>query len=107
MQQLTETVIKGVGRARNVIAPTVNTFAKGVADGLYYCTVSFNSRVYNGLAWVINETAETHIFEFDMDIYGQQVVINLGEQITDDLNSMPLQKAMYIAKQHYGYIRCT
>jgi riboflavin kinase/FMN adenylyltransferase len=84
---LTGIVVKGDGIGKLLGFPTANIKTEGViipANGVYHTKVYINDRYYNSITSIgvrptVNKTnelrVETHIFDFDMDIYDEELIV--------------------------------
>ena len=106
---ITGTVIKGNRIGRKLGFPTanieVNDNCKLIpANGVYIAHVNVNKKLYNGMVNIgirptlnLKEiTIEVNIFDFDADIYNQQITISLVDRIRDevkfhDLDALKIQ----------------
>ena len=91
----TGTVIKGDGRGRTLGFPTANIKLNDEskllpAIGIYAVEVLIENKKYNGLLSIGRRptfyidglvTTEVYILDFDQDIYGRQVTVNMVERI--------------------------
>lgn len=90
-------VVKGAGRGKKIGIPTANLQFDDVRItpkvGVYISTVNIGSQVWNSITNIgINPTfdqgdainIETHIFDFDNDIYGDELKVNFKKRIRDE-----------------------
>ncbi len=87
------TVIEGEKRGRQMNFPTINLVPAAEkllpADGVYISLVNVKGKVYRGITNVGNNptfdsylhTVETHIIDFDEEIYGTEVLVGLYQWI--------------------------
>jgi len=88
------TVVRGAGRGRGLGFPTANILPAGdfSARGVYSSRVALDGAIYDAITNVgTNPTfgngqisIETHIFDFDEDIAGREIEIELIEHIRDE-----------------------
>ncbi len=88
---MTGTVVKGKQLGTELGYPTANLQLNHKLklipkDGIYVCTVQVNKRRFQGMLYIGkiptldgagNRTIEVNIFDFDEDIYGQEITLNL------------------------------
>jgi len=86
-------VVKGCQRGRTIGFPTANVAVDPEkllpADGVYAVWMRVNNKVYPAVANIglrptfddTERTVEAHIFDFQQDIYGQQVRVELVERL--------------------------
>lgn len=86
MYIITGIVKKGQGRGKKLGFPTANIILdQQIPKGVYASKVIVNGQDYNaatfiGNATTFNETtyqAETYIFDFNQDIYGEEIITEL------------------------------
>jgi len=95
---LTGKVIKGDQLGRTLGYPTANLFIEESyklipADGIYAVTVDLNTSHKHGMAYIghrptingMSRNIEVNIFDFNEDIYGQQIRLNFHSFIRDDI----------------------
>ncbi|MCB2219913.1 MAG: bifunctional riboflavin kinase/FAD synthetase [Bacteroidetes bacterium] len=91
------TVIEGNKIGRKIGFPTANIdvddkYKLIAAGGVYACKVGIDGEIYNGMGNIgtrptvgINGlVTEVHIFDFDEDIYGQEIIIYFIDRIRDE-----------------------
>jgi len=90
-------VTRGSGDGTKIGFPTANILPNidisGLKFGVYACDIYIEKKPYKGVAHygpraVFGETKpqfEVHILDFDEDIYGELVEVNLGEYIRDTM----------------------
>ena len=87
-------VERGAGRGKSDFVPTVNLMLdenpKGLDFGIYVCKIQVRDMKYSGVLHYGNrssidglDTFEVNIFDFDEDIYGEQVEVEVLEKIRD------------------------
>ncbi|MBU1009866.1 MAG: bifunctional riboflavin kinase/FAD synthetase [Bacteroidetes bacterium] len=94
---LTGKVVHGNELGRTIGFPTANIALEDqykliTAAGVYACQVEWKSELYKGMGNIgyrptINEgdlTIEVHIFDFDADIYDEEITISFIERIRDE-----------------------
>ncbi len=93
---ITGVVIKGDGRGKTLGFPTANIAPKHQivpADGVYAVRVLVREKTYDG---IVNigirptfdtgcRTIETHIFDFDEDVYGEEITVTFFGKIRDEM----------------------
>lgn len=89
-------VVTGMKRGKKLGFPTANIETKGELfpkSGVYASIVTLNGKQYKAVANVGKHptfpedpfSVEAHIFDFDSDIYGEQVEISFIDRIRDDM----------------------
>lgn len=108
---ITGKVVKGKGLGKELGYPTANIQVNDrykliPANGIYAVTVSCNGRLYNGMMSIgVNptisangtKTIEVNIFDFNKDIYGENIRIFFQQRIRDEKkfqNMEALKKAI-------------
>ena len=94
---LTGKVIKGDGLGKRIMYPTANIFIKEKykiipKDGVYLIKTFIKNKLYNGMMNIghrptigANEKSlEVHLFNFNKDIYGEQISIDIISKIRDE-----------------------
>ena len=94
---LTGKVIKGDGLGKKIMYPTANIFIKEKykiipKDGVYLIKTFIKNKLYNGMMNIghrptigANEKSlEVHLFNFNKDIYGEQISIDIISKIRDE-----------------------
>jgi len=94
---LTGKVIKGDGLGKRIMYPTANIFIKEKykiipKDGVYLIKTFIKNKFYNGMMNIghrptigANEKSlEVHLFNFNKDIYGEQISIDIISKIRDE-----------------------
>ena len=94
---LTGKVIKGDGLGKKIMYPTANIFIKEKykiipKDGVYLIKTFIKNKFYNGMMNIghrptigANEKSlEVHLFNFNKDIYGEQISIDIISKIRDE-----------------------
>lgn len=93
MEKLQGVVKQGHKRGKKFGFPTINILPdKEVPEGIYISQITIAGEKYNALTFIgaaktFNETevlAETFVFDFDQDIYGQTVSISLLKKLRDN-----------------------
>lgn len=122
---LTGTVVKGKGLGRTISFPTANLHIKETyklipKDGVYVVSAELDDKLVFGMMNIgFNPTIsgdkhsiEVHFFDFDTDIYGREIQLDLLERLRDEVKFDSLEglraqlgrdrkNAMdYIVKQH-------
>lgn len=90
-------VVHGDKRGRKMNFPTINIIPNEnkmlPPDGVYFSRVVYDNNVYNGITNIGNNPTfgvnrhrvETHILDFDEEIYGANVVVGLFKKIRDEI----------------------
>ena len=94
---LTGKVIKGDGLGKRIMYPTANIFIKEKykiipKDGVYLIKTFIKNKLYNGMINIghrptigANEKSlEVHLFNFNKDIYGEQISVDIISKIRDE-----------------------
>ena len=94
---LTGKVIKGDGLGKKIMYPTANIFVKEKykiipKDGVYLIKTFIKNKFYNGMMNIghrptigANEKSlEVHLFNFNKDIYGEQISVDIISKIRDE-----------------------
>ena len=94
---LTGKVIKGDGLGKKIMYPTANIFIKEKykiipKDGVYLIKTFIKNKLYNGMMNIghrptigANEKSlEVHLFNFNKDIYGEQISVDIISKIRDE-----------------------
>ena len=94
---LTGKVIKGDGLGKRIMYPTANIFIKEKykiipKDGVYLIKTFIKNKLYNGMMNIghrptigANEKSlEVHLFNFNKDIYGEQISVDIISKIRDE-----------------------
>tara|TARA_E500000331_G_scaffold54640_1_gene48305 strand:+ start:700 stop:1626 length:927 start_codon:yes stop_codon:yes gene_type:complete len=94
---LTGKVIKGDGLGKRIMYPTANIFIKEKykiipKDGVYLIKTFIKNKFYNGMMNIghrptigANEKSlEVHLFNFNKDIYGEQISVDIISKIRDE-----------------------
>lgn len=93
-QRINGTVEHGDKRGRILGTPTINQpLPENVEDGVYASFVTINGVQYDSVTFAgaaktfdrSERKCETHIFDFDQDVYGEQVTVELIQKIRDML----------------------
>ena len=83
-------VQKGMSRGKKLGFPTINfLLSHRIEDGIYVSQIVINNKQYNSLTFIgaaktFDETkiqAETYVFDFDHDVYGEHVKVALIKKI--------------------------
>jgi riboflavin kinase/FMN adenylyltransferase len=86
-------VQKGQSRGKKFGFPTINfSVDEKIAEGIYISQITIAGQAYNALTFIgtaktFDETvfqAETYVFDFDQDVYGEQVAVSLLKKIRDN-----------------------
>ena len=87
MQTISGKVQKGAARGRTLGYPTINLpLGDYAVSGVYSALVYLEDKSVNTAAVFadpIREIIEAHILDFDGDLYGQKVTLELYEKIRD------------------------
>jgi riboflavin kinase/FMN adenylyltransferase len=101
-------VVKGKQLGRTLGYPTANIYVVEdykliPADGVYAVLINYDNLIYQGVLNIgkrptiegKDRTIEVHIFDFDKDIYGENISISFVEKIRDEqkFDSLDLLKA--------------
>ena len=87
------TVQTGHNRGKKLGFPTINMkLDREIPDGIYVSQTKINDVFYNSLTFIgaaktYDETeilAETYIFDFNQEIYGEEVLISLLKKLRDN-----------------------
>ncbi|HEY3429719.1 MAG TPA: bifunctional riboflavin kinase/FAD synthetase [Cyclobacteriaceae bacterium] len=105
-------VVKGDKIGRSLGYPTANLEIDSAhklipADGIYAVTVSHEHRNYHGMLYIGNrptvegtkKNIEVNIFDFNQDIYGQSLSVNLHQLIRGDRKFNSLEELTLQMKQ--------
>ena len=93
-------IIKGRGEARALGFPTANLrpyddhIINDMIEGVYSCQVRFNASNYKGMCYLDRENRkiiEVHIFNFNKDIYNQDLSIVFKHYIRKPVKSLSLE----------------
>ena len=95
--RVTGPVLRGEKRGRTLGFPTANMALEegvDVANGSYAVRVFVDGRAYDGAAYLgtrpvfggEREILETHLFDFDGDLYGQDLTVELVEYMRGDMD---------------------
>jgi len=98
-------VIRGDSRGKSLGFPTANiALHKKIPEGIYASTVTINGKSYQAASFVgsaktfkkTDVKLESHIFNFDQEIYGKSVVVRLykkvrGNKIFDSIEELVAQ----------------
>lgn len=83
-------VRRGRGLGRKIGYPTANIAVQRdhLPNGVFLCTLDVAGKKHNGLAvigiipsGVDHSTVEVHLLDFEGDLYGQEVAVEVGEKI--------------------------
>lgn len=96
---MTGVVVKGDGRGKNIGFPTANLAPKHLiipSNGVYAVRLSARDRYYDGIANIglrptFNKkdlTVEVHIFEFNEDLYGEEITVCFIKKIREEKKFM-------------------
>ena len=87
-------VIHGAQLGRKLGFPTANIDARNIKvdNGVYYSRVTIAGKVYNAMSNIgirpsvdgNTRLLETHLFNFDGDLYGQHIEVQLIRKIRDE-----------------------
>jgi riboflavin kinase/FMN adenylyltransferase len=97
-------VIKGDKIGRTIGFPTANLFVEETyklipSDGIYAVTVEMNDEVFKGMAYIgqrptingMTRNIEVNIFDFNQEIYGQDIKMNFLEFLRHDVKFTGLE----------------
>ena len=97
-------VIKGDKIGRTIGFPTANIFVEETyklipSDGIYAVTVELSGELYKGMAYIgqrptingMTRNIEVNIFNFDQEIYGQQITMNFLKFLRHDVKFTGLE----------------
>lgn len=97
-------VVKGLGNGKKFNMPTANVeypkYKISVNEGIYYSYVIYDGMRMPSLTSVSNNptlnakkiTYETYIYDFDKDIYGEEIYVELVEKIRDPIKFESIEK---------------
>lgn len=80
-------VNRGKSEGGKIGFPTANIANKDIAPGIYAGNTTVHGVKYNSVIYVgakRPDVVETHIFDFDKDIYGNQIEIEIVQKMRDD-----------------------
>ena len=86
-------VVRGKSRGKDLGFPTVNlAIDKSTPSGTYISRTKFNTKVYQSITFIgtaetFDETdfvGETYIINFDQDIYGQYIEVEIIKKLRDN-----------------------
>lgn len=103
-------VIKGRQKGKELGFPTANVVLRdeiGIEDGIYAGKVIFEKKEYKAAIFVKDNMLEAHILDFDGDLYGKEIEVEIGKKIREVIkfdNEEQLKKQ--IAKD-IELIRCS
>lgn len=96
MQQFTQTVIHGKKIGRTIGFPTANLKLKSdfIDDGTYKINIVYNDEIFSGVGVARNHLwlFEAHIFDFEKNIYGEDLEIIILEKIRDNKKFSSLEE---------------
>jgi riboflavin kinase/FMN adenylyltransferase len=90
-------VIHGLGRGKSFGFPTINIKLNNselyIESGVYVVSVTINDQIYKGMLYVgtrptfdlLETTIEIHIFDFNKDVYDQQISFQLFQKIREEI----------------------
>ncbi len=93
MEKISGVVKKGQSRGKKLGFPTINfLLTEKLPEGIYISQAIIGGKKYNSLTFIgtaktFDETlfqAETYIFDFNQDVYGQKVDVLLLKKIRDN-----------------------
>ncbi|WP_449436354.1 bifunctional riboflavin kinase/FAD synthetase [Pedobacter steynii] len=97
-------VIKGDKIGRTIGFPTANIFVEETyklipSDGIYAVTVEMNNEVFKGMAYIgqrptingMTRNIEVNIFDFNKEIYGQEITMTFLEFLRHDVKFTGLE----------------
>lgn len=90
-------VVKGIQKGSEIGYPTINIrltdAPKNVEFGIYTCEIFIEGELFNAVMHYGNKSigtidkqkifCEIHVFDFDEDVYGKEVSVNLLKKIRD------------------------
>jgi riboflavin kinase/FMN adenylyltransferase len=86
-------VVGGQKRGKSLGFPTINfKVTPNTPEGIYVSRIEIEGKLYNALTFIgsaktYNETiyqSETYVFDFDRDIYGEEVLVTLLKKLRDN-----------------------
>jgi riboflavin kinase/FMN adenylyltransferase len=86
-------VQEGQHRGKQLGFPTMNfPLTEQLPEGIYLSKITIDDKTYNALTFIgaaktFAETtfqAETYVFDFDQDVYGKEVTVELIKKIRDN-----------------------
>ena len=86
-------VQKGHQRGKGLGFPTINiSLSESVDEGIYVSHITIDNKEYNALTFIgsaktFGQTeilAETYVFDFSEDVYGQSVTVTLFKKLRDN-----------------------
>lgn len=97
-------VIKGDKIGRTIGFPTANIFIEETyklipSDGIYAVTIEMNGKTFKGMAYIgqrptingMTRNIEVNIFDFNQEIYGQDITMNFLEFLRHDVKFTGLE----------------
>ncbi len=95
------TVIHGDGYGRKLGYPTANITLGTPLSGVFSGTVTYKGKTYAAAIFATNRRPilEAHLFDFDGDLYGEDIVVEVGEKIreAEEFSNVSLLKAAIAA----------
>lgn len=94
MKVINGKVIKGHNRGKKLGFPTINIpLVENIEEGIYVSHITIAGTQYNALTFIgsaktFGETetfAETYVFDFDKDVYGETVTVSLLKKLRDNV----------------------
>ncbi len=97
LSRLSGLVVRGVQKGSEIGIPTVNIELfdrpEDIEFGIYACSIKINDTFYNGVVHYGSKSigtddkdkifCEVHVFNFNEDVYGLEVSVNLLKKIRD------------------------
>ena len=76
-------VIKGKQKGKSLGFPTANiSLHQKIPMGIYISTTNYDGSTYPSISYIGNEkTLETYILDFDADLYGKWITVELRNQL--------------------------
>jgi riboflavin kinase/FMN adenylyltransferase len=91
-------VVKGEGRGQRLSFPTANLMIENQnkltpKEGVYVVECNVLGKIYRGMANIgfkptfggVSRTVEVHIFDFNLDIYGEKITVYFIKRLRDEV----------------------
>lgn len=96
-EEISGVVVKGIQKGSEMGYPTINIQLSDAPEdielGIYVCTILIDGESYEAVMHYGNKSigtedkkkifCEVHVFDFDQDAYGKNVLVNLLKKIRD------------------------